>query len=324
LKPILVTGASGFVGWHVARRLIEQGYQVRALVRPGSDVPDLPVERCEGDLRDARSVQAAVIGCQAVFHVAADYRLWARDPEEIFETNVRGTGQLLELASIEDVDKFVYTSTVGCIGIPAEGVGDESTPVSIDDMKGAYKQSKFLAEQSVLRIASEGFPAVIVNPTAPIGEGDRKPTPTGQIVVDFLKQRMPAYLDTGLNVVDVERVALGHVLAFHYGKPGERYILGGENLTLKEIFALLEELSGVKAPTMQISHGVAMAFARLESLIAGVTGKPPRAPIDAVRMAKTKMFVRSDKAAQVLGYKPSTALEALEKAVNWYRANGYA
>lgn len=322
-KPILVTGASGFVGWHVARLLLERGAIVHALVRPGSAVPGLPVRLFEGDLRDARTVQQAIIGCGAVFHVAADYRLWVKDPDAMFETNVRGTSQLLELASIEDVERFVYTSTVGCIGIPTEGLGDESTPVDIHAMYGPYKQSKYLAEEAVLRIASQGFPAVIVNPTAPVGVRDAKPTPTGKIIVDFLRGRMPAYLDTGLNIVDVEDVALGHLLAAEHGRTGERYILGGDNLTLKEILGLLSDISGRPAPRLEIPYSVAMAFARLGSAWASLSGKPPRASVDAVRMARKKMFVSSAKAERELGFRPSQARDALARAVCWYQENGY-
>lgn len=311
------------MGWHVARLLLEQGAVVHALVRPGSEVPGLPVRLFEGDLRDARSVQQAILGCGAVFHVAADYRLWVKDANTMFETNVRGTSQLLELASIEEVSRFVYTSTVGCIGIPEDGLGDETTPVDIHAMQGAYKQSKYLAEESVLRMASQGFPAVIVNPTAPVGVRDAKPTPTGQLIVDFLRGRMPAYLDTGLNIVNVEDVARGHLLACEYGRTGERYILGGENLTLKEILDILSDLSGRPAPSVQIPFGVAMSFAFLGEAWAAITGKAPRAPMDAVRMARKKMFVSSAKAERELGYSPSSAREALSSAVGWYRENGY-
>ena len=318
-----MTGASGFVGWHVARLLLEHGAIVHALVRPGSKVPGLPVRLFEGDLRDSRSVQQAILGCGAVFHIAADYRLWARNYDDMFETNVRGTSQLLELASIEEVDRFVYTSTVGCIGIPEDGLGTEDTPVNINDMHGAYKQSKYLAEEAVLRIASQGFPAVIVNPTAPVGTRDAKPTPTGQMVLDFLKGRMPAYLDTGLNIVDVEDVARGHLLACEHGTPGQRYILGSENLTMKEILDILSEISGRPAPSIRLPHGGAMGFARLSTAWATVTGRPPRAPVDAVRMAKKKMFVTSAKAERELGFSPAPAREALSHAVQWYRENGY-
>ncbi|MCC7340843.1 MAG: NAD-dependent epimerase/dehydratase family protein [Bryobacterales bacterium] len=323
MKPVLVTGASGFVGWHIARLLLDEGYPVRALVRKGSAVLGLAVEICEGDLRDARSVQRAIQGCDYVFHAAADYRLWARHPEEIFETNVRGTAQLLELASIEGVERFVYTSTVGCIGIPLDGIGTEETPVDVSQMAGAYKESKFLAEEVVLKIAAQGFPAVIVNPTAPVGERDAKPTPTGRIILDFLRGKMPAYIETGLNVVDVEDVARGHFLAFEHGVPGERYILGGENLTMREILELLSEESGVPAPRWKLPYGVAMAYAALSTAGAFLTGKAPRAPLDGVKMARKKMFVSSAKAERELGYRPAPARQGLAKAVRWFRANGY-
>lgn len=323
MKPVLVTGASGFLGWHVARLLLDEGYPVRALVRKGSAVPGLAVETCEGDLKDARSVQRAIQGCDYVFHVAADYRLWARHPEEIFETNVRGTAQLLELASIEGIERFVYTSTVGCIGIPADGFGTEESPVDVSQMAGAYKESKFLAEEVVLRMAGQGFPVVIVNPTAPVGERDAKPTPTGRIILDFLRRRMPAYIDTGLNVVDVEDVARGHLLAFEHGVAGERYILGGENLTMREILQSLADESGLPAPRWKLPYGVAMGYAALSTAGAFLTGKTPRAPLDAVRMARKKMFVSSAKAERELGYRPAPVRQGLAKAVRWYRENGY-
>lgn len=296
---------------------------MRALVRKGSAVPGLAVEIREGDLRDARSVQQAIQGCDYVFHVAADYRLWARHPEEIFETNVQGTSQLLELASIEGIERFVYTSTVGCIGIPQDGIGAESTPVDVTQMAGAYKESKFLAEEVVLKIAAQGFPAVIVNPTAPVGERDAKPTPTGQMILDFLRGKMPAYIDTGLNVVDVEDVARGHLLAFEHGVAGGRYILGGENLTMREILQLLSEESGREAPRWKLPYGVAMGYAALSTAGAFLTGRAPRAPLDAVKMARKKMFVSSAKAERELGYRPAPARQGLAKAVKWFRANGY-
>lgn len=323
MKPLLVTGASGFVGWHIARLLLNEGYKVRALVRKGSAVPGLPVELFEGDLRDARSVQQAVLGCHSIFHVAADYRLWARNPKEMFETNVRGTAQLLELASIEDVERFVYTSTVGCIGIPHDGFGTEESPADVDQMAGPYKESKFLAEEAVLKMAAQGFPAVVVNPTAPVGERDAKPTPTGRMILDFLRGKMPAYIETGLNVVDVEDVARGHFLAFENGVAGERYILGGENLTMREILQILSEESGIPAPRWKLPYGVAMGYAALSTAGAFFTGKTPRAPMDAVKMARKKMFVSSAKAERDLGYRPAPARQGLAKAVNWYRANGY-
>lgn len=323
MKPTLVTGASGFIGWHIARLLLEAGHTVRALVRTGSKVPDLGVQVFEGDLRDARSVQQAILGCGAVFHVAADYRLWARNQDEIFETNVRGTAQLLELASIEAVDRFVYTSTVGCIGIPSDGWGDESTPVRVEEMTGAYKQSKYLAEESVMRLASQGFPAIVVNPTAPVGERDAKPTPTGRMILDFLRGKMPAYIDTGLNVVDVSDVARGHLLAYERGEPGERYILGAENLTMREILEIVAEESGLKAPAFKLPYALAMGFAVLDTGFSVISGREPRAPLDAVRMARKKMFVTCQKAERDLGYNPGPARQGLAKAVRWYRENGY-
>src|SRR5690242_12213197 len=236
MKPALVTGASGFVGWHVARLLSERGYPVRALGRSGSTVQDLDVELVTGDLRDADSLDRAAAGCGLVFHVAADYRLWAKDPRELYQSNVDGTRNLLQASRRAGVERVVYTSTVGCIGVPG---GDENTPVTLDEMTGDYKRSKFLAEQVALEFARQGFPVVIVNPTAPVGDHDVKPTPTGKIVVDFLNGAMPAFIDTGLNIVDVRDTAEGHLLACERGKPGERYILGSENLTLAQILEKL-------------------------------------------------------------------------------------
>src|SRR5579883_3332174 len=232
MKPVLVTGASGFLGWHVARLLIERGYSVRALVRPGSRISELEAEPVTGDLRDPESLSRAVAGCGLVFHVAADYRLWAKDPRELYRSNVDGTRALLEAAKRAGVERVVYTSTVGCIGIPRQGLGDENTPVSLADMAGAYKRSKFLAEQAALEFARGGFPVVIVNPTAPVGDHDVKPTPTGQTVLDFLNGKMPAFIDTGLNIVDARDTAEGHLLACERGRPGERYILGAKNIPL--------------------------------------------------------------------------------------------
>jgi dihydroflavonol-4-reductase len=319
----LVTGASGFLGWHVASVLVERGHKVRALVRPSSRLRELDVETVTGDLRDKGSLAAAVRGCRIVFHVAADYRLWARNPDELYCSNVDGTRNLLDAARSAGVERFVYTSTVGCIGIPPQGLGDERTPVSLDDMKGAYKRSKFMAEQVALEYARFGFPVVIVNPTAPVGDHDFKPTPTGKIIVDFLNRAMPAFLDTGLNICDARDTALGHWLALERGKPGERYILGGENLTLEQIFQLLEKVSGVPAPRRRIPYAVAYAAGVISTGWAYLTGKPPLAPLDAVRMARKKMFVSNEKAVRELGFRPGPAVEALRKAVEWFRANGY-
>lgn len=323
MRPTLVTGATGFVGWHVARRLIEQGHAVRALVRPGKRVPELPVESVTGDLRDPESLARAVAGCGVVFHVAADYRLWAKDPNELYGSNVAGTRNLLEAARNAAVERVVYTSTVGCIGMPHDCLGDESIDVSLDSMHGAYKRSKFQAEQVAFDFARQGFPVVIVNPTAPIGDHDFKPTPTGRIVLDFLRGKMPAFLDTGLNVVDVRDTAEGHLLACERGKAGERYILGASNLTLEQIFVHLQDISGQPAPQWRIPYGVAYVAGLASTGWAKVTGREPRAPLDAVRMARKKMWVSCDKARRDLGFAPGAPETALERAVRWFRENGY-
>lgn len=319
----LVTGASGFLGWHIASVLLERGYRVRALVRPSSSVRELDVEVVHGDLRDKQSLVSAVRGCEVVFHAAADYRLWAPDPQELYRSNVDGTRNLLEAARGAGVERFVYTSTVGCIGIPKDGVGDETTPVSLADMTGAYKRSKFLAEQVALEFARSGFPVVIVNPTAPVGDHDFKPTPTGKIIVDFLNRSLPAFVDTGLNICSARDTAEGHLLALERGRPGERYILGSENLTLEQIFQLLEQVSGVPAPRRRIPYVAAWVAGALSTAWASATGRPPLAPLDGVRMARKKMFVRHDKAFHELGFRPGPAVDALRRAVEWFRENGY-
>lgn len=322
-KPVLVTGASGFVGWHVARLLVERGARVRALVRPGSRLRELEAETAIGDLRDSTSLGSAVAGCGAVFHVAADYRLWTPDPQVLYQSNVDGTRNLLEAARRAGVERVVYTSTVGCIGFVPGGLGDETTPVKLEDMTGTYKRSKFLAEQVALRYAAEGLPVVVVNPTAPVGDHDFKPTPTGKIILDFLRGRMPAFVDTGLNLVDVRDVALGHWLAFERGRPGERYILGAENLTLQEILQRLARISGLKAPVVRIPYWVAFAAGLASTGWSRLTGKPPSVPLDAVRMSKTKMWVIHRKAERELGYSPGPVDQALINAVAWFRSNGY-
>jgi len=314
----LVTGASGFIGWHVARMLIESGQRVRALVRPGSRVGELEVEVAQGDLRDPDSLQRAVAGCGLVYHVAADYRLWAAHPEELYESNVGGTRNLLQAARTAKVERVVYTSTVGCIGVPEDGVGDESNPVDIGDMSGPYKRSKFQAEQTALEFARDGFPVVIVNPSAPIGDHDVKPTPTGKIVKDFLKGDLPAFIDTGLNLVDVRDAAKGHLLAAERGRPGERYILGCENLTLAEILRRLARLSGRKAPSIRLPYGVAYAAGVASTAWANLTGVEPRVPLDAVRMARKKMWVSHEKAKRELGFEPAGVEGALSRAIDWF------
>jgi len=319
LKPVLVTGASGFLGWHVARALLERGCAVRALVRGGSHVIELDVECVQGDLRDRPSLDRAVSGCGDVFHVAADYRLWAKDPAELYRSNVDGTRNLMEAARQAGVERMVYTSTVGCIGIPPDGIGDESTPVSLHEMTGHYKRSKFLAEQTVLDFARQGFPVVIVNPTAPVGDHDGKPTPTGQTVLDFLNGKMPAFIDTGLNIVSARDVADGHLLAWDRGRNGERYILGSQNLTLAEILQLLAKISGCPAPHLRLPYAVAYCAGVCSTAWAGVTGTPPRVPIEGVRMARKKMWVTHAKAQRELGYDPFPAEAALRCAVEWFR-----
>jgi dihydroflavonol-4-reductase len=324
VKPVLVTGATGFVGWHVARRLLEKGETVRVLVRDPGRLRELEeVQVVVGDLRDPESLRRAVAGCGAIYHVAADYRLWARRPEEMYRSNAGGTRNLLEAAREEGVERIVYTSTVGCIGVPDGGIGNERTPVRWEDMIGHYKRSKFLAEQAALEQAARGLPVVIVNPTAPVGDHDFKPTPTGKTIVDYLRGRMRAYVDTGLNLVDVRDVAEGHWLACERGKPGERYILGGRNLTLQEIFGRLEAISGVAAPRRQIPYAVAYAAGLVSTGWAFVAGGEPLAPLDGVRMARKKMFVTHEKAAAELGYAPGPVEDALARAVEWFRTNGY-
>ena len=315
MKPTLVTGASGFVGWHVARLLLERGHRVRALVRSQSHVPELEVERVTGDLRDPATLAAAVAGCGVVYHVAADYRLWSKNPKEMYRSNVDGTRNMLRAAQAAGAERVVYTSTVGCIGMPQ---GDEQTPVSLDDMGGPYKRSKFMAEEVALDFAAKGLPVVIVNPTAPMGDHDFKPTPTGQVVVDFLKGAMPAYIDTGLNVVNVRDVAQGHLLACERGRTGERYILGSENMTLGGILKELAAITGRKAPTLELPYFVAWTAGVVSTGLAHLTGIPPRAPLEAVRMAKKKMWVSHAKAARELGFAPGPARSALVDAVKWF------
>ena len=323
MKPTLVTGATGFVGWHVARKLLDRGDPVRVLARDPARVRELEgVETVRGDLRDPASLERAVEGCEVAFHVAADYRLWTRDPQEMFRSNVEGTRNLLAAAKRAGVERVVYTSTVGCIGMPQGGLGDESTPVSSGEMTGPYKRSKFEAERVALEFSKE-FPVVIVNPTAPIGDHDFKPTPTGKIVVDFVRGAIPGFVDTGLNVVDVRDVAAGHLLACERGRPGERYILGSENFTLEQILGKLAGITGKPAPKMRVPYALAYAVGMASTAWAGITGKEPLAPLDGVRMARKKMWVRHDKASRELGFAPGPAETALRRAVDWFRANGY-
>jgi dihydroflavonol-4-reductase len=324
LLPVtLVTGASGFLGWHIARALIERGHRVRALCRPASHIRELEVERVTGDLRDPESLSRAVAGCKMIFHVAADYRLWSRHPQELYRSNVDGTRNVLEAASREGVERIVYTSTVGCIGMPHNSLGDEDTPVSITDMAGHYKRSKWLAEQVVLEKARTGLPVVIVNPTAPVGDHDWKPTPTGKIILDFLRDKLPAFVDTGLNLVDARDTAMGHLLAAEHGRIGERYILGSENLTFQQILERLALIADKPAPVMKIPYALAYATGAVTTAWANITGREPIAPLEGVRMARKKMFVTHAKAVRELGFSPAPADAPLRRAVDWFRANGY-
>ena len=323
----LVTGATGFVGAAVVRALLAQGWQVRALVRGGSDrrnIAMLAVEQAVGDLTDTSSLERALQGCDAAFHVAADYRLWAPQPEALYRTNVDGTGNLLDAARRAGVRRIVYTSSVATVGLPADGrPGTEDTPVSLADMIGHYKRSKFLAEQRTREAAERGVPVVIVNPSTPIGPGDVKPTPTGQIVLDAARGRTPAYVDTGLNIVHVDDVAAGHLLAFHRGRIGERYILGGEDMTLRHILTLIAGLAGRRPPRIRLPHGAVLPIAHVAELYARLTGRPTRVTVEGVRMARKRMFFSSDKAVRELGYRWRPPAEAFEDALRWFREQGY-
>jgi dihydroflavonol-4-reductase len=326
-----VTGATGFLGSHVARVLAEQGAELRLLVRPTSDlrnIADLNADRVVGDLRDPESIEKALAGCQVVFHVAADYRLWVRDPNEMYRSNVEGTRSLLEAAGKRGIKRVVYTSSVATMGFSlatsSSNPADEQSPVGIDDMIGHYKRSKFMAEQVAIDAAKSGIDVVIVNPTTPIGERDIKPTPTGRIVVDFLKRKFPAYVETGLNLVDATECARGHVQALEKGRTGERYILGGENLTLKQILDRLGAITGLKSPTVKLPYFFALATGVVNEMVTGrLLGREPRATIDAVRMGRKMMFVSSAKAEGELGWRTVPVDAALRRSVDWFRGNGY-
>jgi dihydroflavonol-4-reductase len=287
-------------------------------------IEGLPVDRAEGDLRDSASLDRALQGVRRVFHVAADYRFWTPVVDEIYQNNVEGTRHLLEAAARAGVEKFVYTSTVATIAVHREGaLPNEETRATLDEMIGHYKRSKFLAEQEAVKAAAAGMPVVIVNPTAPVGPGDWKPTPTGRIILDFVNGRMPAYVDTGLNVAAVEDVAAGHLLAAEKGRVGERYILGGRNMTLKQILDALSSITGRSAPRMRLPHAVALAAGYADEWFSRLTGREPQIPVDGVKMSRHRMFVASDKAERELGYKPSSVEDALARAVQWYEGNGY-
>jgi dihydroflavonol-4-reductase len=324
-----ITGATGFLGTHVARVLAEQGAGLRLLVRPTSNLKNLeglPAETATGDLRDAASLEKAMSGCEVVFHVAADYRLWVQNPAEMYRSNVEGTRAVLEAARKNGVRCVVYTSSVATIGFTGNGhPADEDSPVALADMIGHYKRSKFMAEQVALEAGRAGMRVVTVNPTTPVGEHDIKPTPTGRIVVDFLKGKFPAYVETGLNLVDVRECALGHVEALERGKSGERYILGGENLTLKQILDKLGAISGLPSPKVKLPYFVAYAAGLVDQTVSGrLLHREPRATVETVRMGKKKMWASSGKAERELGWKILPADNALRRAVEWFRANAYA
>ena len=324
----LITGATGFVGSAVVRRLIDAGHQVRALTRADSDrrnLDGLGLEVVTGDLRDPASLARAVAGCSALFHVAADYRLWAPDPDELYRSNVAGTRDLMAAAADAGVARIVYTSSVATLGFNADGApADETTPVGLDDMIGDYKRSKFLAEEAVRRlVAEDGLPAVIVNPSTPAGPRDARPTPTGRMIVEAAAGRMPAYVDTGLNIVHVDDVADGHLLAYERGAAGERYVLGGDDMTLAEILGEIARLSGRAPPRIKLPHGLILPFAHAAEAWARLAGGEPFATVDGIRMARKTMFFSSAKAQARLGYSPRPAAEALADAVAWYRDNGY-
>jgi dihydroflavonol-4-reductase len=326
---VFVTGATGFVGHHVAQSLAAEGADLRMLVRKTSNLKNLegiPGETVVGDLARPESFAPALTGCDAVMHVAADYRLWIRDPDTMYRANVDGTRDLLRIAREAKVPRVVYTSSVATMHFRTDGIViNEETPVSLADMVGHYKRSKFMAEQQAIAAAEDGQRVIILNPTTPIGPNDAKPTPTGRIFVDFLNRKFPAYVDTGLNLVDVAEVARTHVVALTKGKPGRRYILGGENLTLKQILDKMSAITGIPSPSTRIPLAVAATYAFFEEWITGrIRGKEPRATLDEVRMGRKKMFASSARAQQELGFRIVPVYPAMRAAIDWFRANGYA
>lgn len=322
----LVTGAAGFLGSHVTRQLVARGESVRVLMRPSSNnraISDLPLEYVTGDLRDPVSLERAMRDVKRVFHVAADYRLWARHPKEIYDSNVGGTQNLLAAAKNAGVEQLIYTSTVATIAVDRPELPNELTDAKLEEMIGHYKRSKWMAEQEVLRAAKEGLPAIVAMPTTPVGPWDWKPTPTGKIILDFLNGKMPGYVETGLNFVGVEECAAGHLLVAEKGKVGERYLLGAENLTLKGLLDVLSGITGLAAPSLKIPHGLALSVAYVESAFSWLIRKEPQIPVEGVKIAEHKMFVDCSRAPRELGFQPGPVAEALERAVRWYQANGY-
>ena len=322
----LVTGAAGFLGSHVARQLVARGEDVRVLVRASSSnraISDLSLEYVTGDLRDQSSLARAMSGVQRVFHVAADYRLWSKHPQDIYDSNVGGTKNLLAAARQAGVEKLIYTSTVATIAVDRPGLPNEFTDSKLDEMVGHYKRSKWMAEQEVLQAAKDGLPVVVAMPTTPVGPWDWKPTPTGKIIVDFLNGKMPGYVETGLNFVGVEDCAAGHLLIAEKGKVGERYLLGGENLTLKQMLDALSKITGLPAPTLKIPHGLALGVAYASTVFSRLLGREPSIPVEGVKIARHMMFVDCSRAQRELGFKAGPVAAALERAVRWYEANGY-
>jgi len=322
----LVTGAAGFLGSHVARQLVERGEEVRVLLRPTSTnraISNLSLEYATGDLRDAASLDRAMAGVKRVFHVAADYRLWARRSKDIYDSNVGGTKNMLEAAKRAGVEQFIYTSTVATIAVDRPALPNEATDSKLDEMVGHYKRSKWLAEKEVLGAAKNGFPAIVAMPTTPVGPGDWKPTPTGKIILDFLNGKMPGYVETGLNFVGVEECAAGHLLVAEKGKLGERYLLGGENLTLKQLLDALAGITGLPAPKLKIPHALALGVAYAETAFSRLIGKEPQIPVEGVKIAQHRMFVDCTRARRELGFHAAPVAAALERAVRWYEANGY-
>jgi dihydroflavonol-4-reductase len=324
--PTLVTGASGFLGSHVARQLVARGEKVRVLLRASSNnraIADLPLEYVTGDLRDSASLSRALDGINRVFHVAADYRLWAKRKQDIYDSNVGGTKNLLDAAKRSGVTQFIYTSTVATIAVDRPELPNEFTDAKLDEMVGHYKRSKWQAEREVLDAAKNGFPAIIAMPTTPVGPWDWKPTPTGKIILDFLNGKIPGYVVTGLNFVGVEECAAGHLLIADKGKIGERYLLGAENLTLKELLDALAKITGLPAPKLKIPHGLALGVAYLETAFSRLLGREPQIPVEGVKIAQHMMFVNATRAQKELGFEPGSVSAALERAVRWYGANGY-
>lgn len=324
---VLLTGGTGFIGGHLLRVLLDSGAEVRCLLRstsPRRNLEGATVETVEGDLRDADSLRRAVRGCAVVYHCAADYRFFSRDPRELYESNVEGTRNALQAAFAEGVDRVVYTSSVGALGLNKDGSpADETTPVGLDDMVGHYKRSKFLAERVAEQWAAKGLPVVIVNPSAPVGDGDLKPTATGKMILDFLNRKVPAFVDTGLNLVDVRDVAQGHRLAAEKGRVGEKYILGNQDMTLEQIFRTLSRITGLPAPRIKLPHWLPLAVAAMDTGISRALRRTPKVPLEAVRLARYRMFFDPGKAVRELGLPQTPIPEALARAVTWYRDNGY-